>query len=87
MRSGISIGAPALTGSALTGPSTWTVPLSAPPRTTSIDGLTEPSGISAGLSITDFPNRTVRSKPAPFFVASIRTGEVTFLSPMGVLQA
>jgi hypothetical protein len=61
VRSGMSIGSPDLMAAELVGPSTWTVPLSAPPRTTSIDGFTESAGMSAGLSITDPLNFTVRS--------------------------
>ena len=57
-----------------------------PPRTTSIEGLTESAGMSAGLSITDFLNCTVRPKLPPFFLALICTGEVAFFSPMGDLQ-
>lgn len=60
-RSGIAIGWPDLIGAALVGPSTFTDPLSAPPTLTSIDGLTESLGMSAGLSMTDLPNFTVRA--------------------------
>ena len=54
------MGSPDLMGSLFVGPSTCTVPLSAPPSFTSIDGLTESAGMSAGLSMTDFLNWTVR---------------------------
>src|SRR2546421_3191038 len=80
------MGSPDLMSLEFVGPSTCTVPLSAPPRTTSIDGLTEPLGMSAGLSITDFLNCTVRSKLPPFFLALIWMGEVAFFSPMGDWQ-
>ncbi|POX50567.1 hypothetical protein C3489_22160 [Streptomyces sp. Ru71] len=61
--------------------------MSAPPSATSIEGFTEPLGMFAGLSITDFLNFTVRAKSPPWRRASIWTGEVALLSPMGVLQA
>ncbi len=48
-------------GSLFAGPSVVTAPLSAPPTRTCRDGLTAPAGMSAGLSITDFANFTVRS--------------------------
>ncbi len=87
VRSGISMGAPVLMTSLLSGPSTVTVPRSAPPSLTSMDGLTCSAGMSIGLSMTDLLNFTVRSYEPPFFLALIRTGDVAFLSPMGVLQA
>lgn len=52
-----------------------------------MEGFTESAGMSAGLSMTDLLNFTVRSKLPPSFFASIFTGEVAFLSPIGVLQA
>ncbi len=61
LRSGIAMGCPVLIGSLFTAPSVFTVPLSAPPTLTAIEGLTEPAGMSAGLSMTDLPNLTVRS--------------------------
>ena len=57
--SGISIGSPDLMGAELVGPSTWTEPVSAPPRVTSMEGFTESAGMSAGLSIGEFLNCTV----------------------------
>lgn len=61
VRSGISIGAPVLMTSLFRGPTTWTVPLSAPPSLTSMEGFTWFAGMSIGLSITDLLNFTVRA--------------------------
>lgn len=48
-------------GSALAGPETLTVPLSAPPSFTSMEGLSAPAGRAMGAAIAPLAVLTVRS--------------------------
>lgn len=57
--SGRSTGLPVFRGSGFPGPVTATEPLSAPPMTIRMDGLSAPAGRSAGLSITPLAVLTV----------------------------